>query len=107
MSITAESTATTVHIFTSPLVPNADKAVAQITAAATESGLAAAVIDADVDMMAAIERGIVGLPAVIISTGGVETDRRECVAAGRGLRRWLNKNLTETGTAPTLAPAFA
>ena len=106
MSITAESTAT-VHIFTSPLVPNADKAVAQVTAAAAELGMASAVIDADVDMMVAIERGIVGLPAVIIATNGVETGRRECVAAGRGLGRWLNKNLTQTNAAPALAPAFA
>jgi hypothetical protein len=100
-------TTTTVRIFTSPLVPNSDKAVAQVTAAAAGSGLATSVINADVDIMVAIERGIVGLPAVIVETDGVETGRRECVSSGRGLRRWLDKSLTQTDVAVTLQPAFA
>ena len=82
-----------VRIFTHADVPNAARAVTQIADAATERGLSVVVIDGGADSRQLIDAGVVAVPAVLIERAGVETARRECVRAGRGLGRWLNRRL--------------
>ncbi len=79
----------------------------QASELAATHGLAIEFVTVEADAAAAIAAGVMALPTVIAFGGSTEVARREYASAGRRTRRWFEREVVSTATAPTLVPAMA
>ncbi len=101
------TTVTSIRIFTHQDIPTMAAVEAQATELAFAHGLSIEFVRVDDNPSEAITAGVMALPAIIAYSGDTEVARRECALAGRGLRRWFDRKLVSTNTAPALIPAMA
>jgi len=98
---------TSIRVFTHKDQPKTNAIVAQASEMAATHGLGIEFVAVDTDGAAAISAGVMGLPAIIVLSGNTEIARRECAFAGRGTRRWFEREVASGTVSPTSVPAMA